>query len=41
MQDADQRQIGGLGVFMVKKLMDEITYEFIDGKNVLTIRKRM
>ena len=40
-QDADQRQIGGLGVFMVKKLMDEITYEFIDGKNVLTIRKRM
>ena len=41
MQDADQRPIGGLGVFMVKKLMDEITYEFIDGKNVLTIRKRM
>ncbi|WP_303841098.1 ATP-binding protein [Anaerotruncus colihominis] len=40
-QDADQRQIGGLGVFMVKKLMDKITYEFIDGKNVLTIRKRM
>lgn len=36
---ADQRQIGGLGIFMVKKSMDEMTYEYHDGKNILTIAK--
>ena len=37
---ADERQIGGLGIFMVKKKMDEMTYEYLDNKNVLTIRKK-
>lgn len=37
--DAEERQIGGLGILMVKKLMDEITYEYRDGKNCLTMRK--
>lgn len=38
---ADERQIGGLGIFMVKKSMDEMDYEYRDGKNILTIRKRI
>ncbi len=38
---ADERQIGGLGIFMVKKSMDGMDYEYRDGKNILTIRKRI
>ena len=36
---AEDRQIGGLGIFMVKKTMDDMKYEYRDGKNILTIRK--
>ncbi len=36
---ADERDIGGLGIFMVKRLMDDVTYEYKDGKNILTIQK--
>ena len=36
---AEERQIGGLGIYMVKKSMDDMTYEYRDGQNVLTIRK--
>ena len=36
---ADDRQIGGLGIFMVKKTMDDMRYEYKDNQNVLTIRK--
>lgn len=36
---AEEREIGGLGVFMVKKIMDEVRYEYVDGQNVLTMRK--
>ena len=36
---ADERPIGGLGIFMVKKSMDEVSYEYKDGKNRLTIKK--
>ena len=38
---AEERQIGGLGVFMVKKTMDGVTYEYKDGKNTLTLRKNL
>lgn len=38
---ADERQVGGLGIFMVKKTMDEITYEYKDGMNILKIRKNI
>ena len=38
---ADERQIGGLGIFMVKKSMDEITYEYKNGQNILTIKKHI
>ena len=37
---AQERAIGGLGIFMTKKLMDEITYARRDGQNVLTMTKR-
>ena len=37
---ADERAIGGLGLFMVKRMMDEVTYNHVDGRNVLTVRKR-
>ena len=36
---AEDRPIGGLGIFMVKKSMDEVSYEYKDGKNRLTINK--
>ena len=31
---ADEREIGGLGIYMVKKSMDEITYEYKAGQNI-------
>ena len=36
---AEVRPIGGLGVYMVKKTMDEVGYEYADGWNVLKMRK--
>ncbi len=36
---AEDREIGGLGIFMVKKSMDSIDYEYKDGQNTLHIRK--
>jgi len=36
---AEERSLGGLGIFMVKKSMDEITYRHENGKNILSIRK--
>ena len=38
-QPLRQRQIGGLGIFLVSKKMDHMTYERTDGENVLTVRK--
>lgn len=37
---AEERQIGGLGIFLVRQMMDVINYERIDGKNVLTLTKK-
>ena len=36
---AEERQIGGLGIFIVKKSMDAMEYSYEDGKNILTIVK--
>ena len=36
---AEDRPIGGLGVFLVKKIVNEAHYEYKDGKNILTVRK--
>ena len=37
----NDREIGGLGIFMVKKSMDDMIYAYENGQNVLTIRKRI
>ena len=36
---AEDRQIGGLGIFLVKKTMDDMTYRYEDGKNIVSIKK--
>ncbi len=36
---AEARGVGGLGIHMVKKLMDTVEYSYIEGKNTLTVRK--
>ena len=36
---AEERDIGGLGIYMVKKSMNEVSYEYKDGKNILSIVK--
>ena len=38
---AEERQIGGLGIFMTKKTMDEVRYERAGDRNVLTLIKRI
>ena len=38
---AAERPIGGLGIFMVKKSMDTVAYEYTDGKNIFTMTKKI
>ena len=38
---AEDRAAGGLGIFMVKKSMDEIAYRYENGSNILSIRKKL
>ena len=38
---AEQRHIGGLGIYMVKKSMDEIQYSYRNGTNMLTFKKKL
>lgn len=38
---AEDRQIGGLGIFMVKKSMDNVSYEYSEGRNILTLKKKL
>ena len=38
--DVEERRIGGLGVYFVKTLMDEATYERLDGRNRVTLIQR-
>ena len=38
---ADDRQIGGLGIFLTKNLVDDISYKFIDGQNILQLTKSL
>ena len=37
--DVEERDIGGLGIFLVKKNVDEIDYKYEGGKNILTMKK--
>jgi len=34
-----QRPIGGLGIFLLRRKMDDLNYEYVDNKNILTIEK--
>ena len=38
---ARERQIGGLGIFMVKNTMDDVSYEYKDGRNILRLKKNL
>lgn len=38
---AEERSIGGLGIYMVKKTMDDIKYKYENGQNILTIKKML
>ncbi len=38
---AEDRSIGGLGIHLIRQIMDTINYERVDGKNVLTLRKKL
>ena len=38
---AAERQIGGLGIYMVKKSMDDMKYQYQDGQNILTLVKNL
>lgn len=37
----EEREIGGLGIYMVKKTMDDVSYEYKDGQNILRIKKNI
>ena len=37
----EERPIGGLGIYLVRQIMDSINYERIDGKNILSLRKKL
>ena len=38
---AEERPIGGLGIFLIRQIMNEVKYECIDGKNILTLEKKL
>ena len=40
-QDRETRQIGGLGIHLIREIMDSISYEYANGKNVLTMCKKI
>lgn len=39
--DAQERDVGGLGIYFIKKNMDGVSYRYVDGKNELTISKKI
>jgi serine/threonine-protein kinase RsbW len=36
-----ERELGGMGIFLVKNIMDEVTYQRFKGKNLLTMTKKI
>lgn len=38
---AEERQIGGLGIFLIRRIMNEVTYQRLDGENHLTMKKNL
>jgi serine/threonine-protein kinase RsbW len=39
-QDIEDRKIGGLGIFLIRQVMDDISYRYEDGKNILLLVKK-
>ena len=46
-EDADpnvnpiEREIGGMGIYIVKNIMNKVTYQRLEGKNLLTMKKEI
>jgi len=38
---AQERELGGLGILLVKKFMDQVDYAYKNGRNILTIKKEI
>jgi serine/threonine-protein kinase RsbW len=38
--DVDERRIGGLGIYLLKQVMDDVSYRFENGSNILTMKKK-
>ena len=38
---AEEREIGGLGIYMTKQMMDDVQYEYRNGQNILTLVKKI
>ena len=38
---AEDREIGGLGIFLTRMIMDDLSYVYADGKNILTLKKNL
>jgi anti-sigma regulatory factor (Ser/Thr protein kinase) len=38
---AEEREIGGLGIFLTKQIMDDVAYTYKDGQNILTLKKNL
>jgi anti-sigma regulatory factor (Ser/Thr protein kinase) len=36
-EDLEERSVGGLGIHLIKSFVEELRYEFVDGKNALTL----
>ena len=41
MRKAEEREPGGLGILLVKRIMDQVAYTYENGKNILTIQKEI
>lgn len=39
--DIAERAVGGLGIYLVRKVMDSVSYEYRDGENVLRMEKKL
>ena len=39
--EAEDRPIGGLGIHLVRQLMDTLEYQYLNGKNILTLKKKI
>ena len=39
--EVNERRIGGLGIYLLRQVMDDIAYQFLDGKNILTLTKNI